>query len=65
MNPKIEEIIRTVSETRNGIEYVTHYVNRPIRQGDTVTIPEGISINGKETKTKVTNYKYALTTIQS
>ena len=39
MNPKIEEIVRTVSETRNGIEYVTHYVNRPIREGDTMAAP--------------------------
>lgn len=58
MEPRKEEIERTVVKERNGIKYTTHYINRPIRKGDSYGVSIGTMINGVSKTTECIFYKY-------
>lgn len=51
-----EEIYKTEKENRGEIEYITHYVNRPIRTGDIYGGSQGTCVNGIEKTTTVIKY---------
>ena len=55
-----DEIIKTEVETRNGIKYITYYVNRPIRLGDPYGGSRGIHENGVDRTTEIENYVYLI-----
>jgi hypothetical protein len=54
----MNDIIETKVEFKAGIKYVTHFVNRPIRQGDPHGGATGMCVNGVNTTTEITNYIY-------
>jgi hypothetical protein len=54
----MEDIIETKTEIKDGIKYTTHYVNRPIRQGDPLGGPVGTMINGVSKTTEIIRYVY-------
>jgi hypothetical protein len=58
----MEDIIETKTKTKtkikDGIKYTTHYVNRPIRQGDTLGGSIGMMINGVSKTTEIIRYVY-------
>lgn len=49
---------KTVVEIKDGMKYTTHYIDRPIRQGDSVGGAMGSLINGVETITEIVKYVY-------
>lgn len=55
----MQDIIKTKSEIKNGIKYTTHYVNRSIRQGDSLGSAYGISSPNGTITTEIVNYVYA------
>lgn len=56
----MKDIIGTKTEIREGIKYTTHYVDRPIRQGDPHGGPVGTVINGVSKTTEIIQYVYKL-----
>jgi len=54
----MKDIYKTETEEVNGIKYTTHYVNRPIRQGDPQGGSQGICTNGVDSTVEVTRYIY-------
>ena len=52
------EKIRVVEENRNGVKYITHYVNRPIKNGDIMAIPEGVCGMGMNNIERAVEYVY-------
>jgi hypothetical protein len=54
----MEDIIETKTEIKDGIKYTTHYVNRPIKQGDPHGGSVGIMTNDVETTTEIIKYVY-------
>jgi len=54
----MEDIIETKTEIKDGIKYTTHYINRPIRQGDPLGGPVGTMINGVSKTTEIIRYVY-------
>jgi archaellum component FlaC len=57
---KENEIIKTISEMKEGIKYTTHYVNRPIRQGDSQVQSIGTTINGVDKTIEIIKWEYQL-----
>ena len=55
---KDKDIIETITKFHNNIKYTTHYVNRPIRQGDPQGGSIGSCINGTYTTTEIITYVY-------
>lgn len=53
-----EFITETKTEIKDGVQYTTHFVNRPIRQGDPQGGSIGACINGIEKTTEIINYVY-------
>ncbi len=54
----MEDIIETKTEIKDGIKYTTHYVNRPIKQGDSQGSSVGTMINGVSKTTEIIRYVY-------
>ena len=54
----MNDITKTETEVRNGITYITHYIDRPIRLNDPLGGSQGITKDGKETTTVITQYIY-------
>lgn len=50
--------MRTEVEERDGIKYVTHYIDRPIRQGDKQGESKGVTIDGRSMTTEIVRYIY-------
>ena len=50
-----EFITETKTVIKNGVKYTTHFVNRPIRQGDTQGGSVGTCINGINKTTEIIN----------
>ena len=53
-----EEIVKTETKIKNGIEYVYYHINRPARPGDPMGGSQGTVIDGKIATTKVEFYVY-------
>jgi len=51
-------IIETKTEIKDGIKYTTHYVDRPIREGDPMGGPVGMVVNGISKTTEIIQYVY-------
>jgi hypothetical protein len=51
-------ITETKTEIKGDIKYITHYVNRPIIQGDPHGGAIGACINGEKKTIEVVNYVY-------
>ncbi len=54
----MEDIIETKKEFKEGIKYTTHYVNRPIKQGDPQGGSVGEVVNGISKTTEIIKYVY-------
>ena len=54
----MESVKEFITEIKNGVKYTTHFVNRPIRQGDTQGGSVGTCINGINKTTEIINYVY-------
>lgn len=52
------DYLKTVVEFKDGMKYTTHYIDRPIRRGDSVSGAIGSLINGVETITEIIKYVY-------
>lgn len=52
------EIFETKTETYDGIKYTTHYVNRPIRQGDPQGGSIGLCVDGINKTIEIITYVY-------
>ncbi len=52
------EDITTKTEVKDGIKYTTHYVNRPIKQGDPMGGPVGSMENGVSKIMEIIKYVY-------
>lgn len=58
-DPNIEQLVtHSVTETRDGINYTTHYVNRPVKPGDPLGGSYGTVIGGKQVTTDCIRYEY-------
>jgi hypothetical protein len=53
-----EFITETKTEIKDGVKHTTHFVNRPIRQGDPQCSSTGSCINGINKTTEIINYVY-------
>ena len=53
-----EFITKTTKEIKDNVEYITHYVNRPIQIGDPQGGPIGECVNGISKITKIIKYIY-------
>lgn len=53
-----DDVISTETKLIEGIKHTTHYVNRPIRQGDPQGGSFGSTINGVEKIIEIIKYEY-------
>lgn len=53
-------ITHTEIEVKDGVTYTTHYVNRPIMQGDPHGGTKGIRVNGIDKIIEIEKYIYTL-----
>ena len=54
----MEDLYKTVTEIKDGIKHTTHYVNRPIQQGDPQGGSTGTLVEGVSTTTEIIKYVY-------
>lgn len=53
-----KDIEKTSSEVKDGVQYITHYVNRSRQDGDPLGSEEGVMGIGNRITTIITNYVY-------
>ena len=50
--------MKVTTELKNGVKYTTHYVDRPIKEGDPMGGPIGETINGVNKIIEIIRYVY-------